>query len=334
MLPDPKHPRPKRITDSSEKIENMIEDQVGGIYFQFTPAFLKQREKLSSNHPGTEARDQPQQSANAAQTPSITPGQLSPPKGVVTLINGFSRTRQDFKIWTRILSAQGYATLTLDNRASGQSTCDHLFEFSQFATDIRNLWDYLAISQSHVLGISMGGVIAQILASDPNHHVSSLIVVSSLADSRHFTPLTPDDPHSPHDPPPLWHPAERYFATAFVSRNPIYISFLAKEIRRHDQDPSRRGQLRLQRKAFADFNVSSIHHHAITAPTLVIHGGDDRVVKTAAANDLVQKIPHAQLKIHPDRGHLLLAENSAELFRDTLEFIKTHSPTTAPRKNS
>ena len=46
---------------------------------------------------------------------------------------------------------------------------------------------------------------------------------------------------------------------------------------------------------------------SIKAPTLVIHGSDDPLIPVAAAHDLKQRIPNAELEILPGMGHELPA---------------------------
>ena len=241
----------------------------------------------------------------------------------LTLINGYLRTHSDFKIWRQKFSNAGYGVLTLDNRASGLSEVQKDFDFSEFSNDIKMLWQKLEIHNSHVLGISMGGIIAQFLACQQPQKLSSLILVSTLGTDQHFTPL--QRPHPPHNTP-LWHPVERYFSPTFAKKHPLMVNMLRSTLKRHEQDPQLLKQLHHQKKAFSEACYQNILHHHITCPTLIIHGSQDRVVRPEAARELSTLIQNSELKYYPDAGHLLLAENSPKLYTDALTFIESHTP--------
>src|SRR5690606_38522224 len=76
----------------------------------------------------------------------------------VTLVNGYSRPGDDFRVMARHLSRHGMRVLYLDNRGAGQTQASLDFHFSDFVDDVVRLWDALEIRQSHLLGISLGGV--------------------------------------------------------------------------------------------------------------------------------------------------------------------------------
>src|SRR6266545_2872065 len=69
--------------------------------------------------------------------------------------------------------------------------------------------------------------------------------------------------------------------------------------------------------------------HAISAPTLVIHGADDQVVPVANAPLLAQEIPNAQVRIIAGAGHLVFIERAAQVNQAIIEFLGTASPGTA-----
>jgi pimeloyl-ACP methyl ester carboxylesterase len=60
---------------------------------------------------------------------------------------------------------------------------------------------------------------------------------------------------------------------------------------------------------------------AIAAPTLVLHGGADNVVDTRNGELLGELIPSAHVEIVPDRGHLMVWEDSERVAQLVTEFL-------------
>ena len=69
------------------------------------------------------------------------------------------------------------------------------------------------------------------------------------------------------------------------------------------------------------FDVSRRVHN-IRAPTLVLHGGDDRVVPVANAEALAEAIPGAKLCVFEDAGHLVFIERAEEVNKEIISFLK------------
>ena len=68
----------------------------------------------------------------------------------------------------------------------------------------------------------------------------------------------------------------------------------------------------------------------IGAPTLVIHGSEDRYVPPSNARDLAGTIPDARLRILEGAGHLVFVERAAEVNHEVLEFLGEGEPDAAP----
>ena len=111
----------------------------------------------------------------------------------------------DSSLWTLaqvpVLSTQ-YQVIMVDNRDAGRSSkARHPYEIADMADDLAGLLDALGIQQTHVLGLSMGGMIAQSLrydmgtgslgscspAPEPLQHAAPSIRSKSGAGSRRTT---------------------------------------------------------------------------------------------------------------------------------------------------
>jgi len=82
----------------------------------------------------------------------------------------------------RDVFAERYRVITFDNRGAGRSGCpDAPWTVPAMAEDARAVLDFLAIERAHVLGVSMGGMIAQELAIRHPERVDHLVVALSFA---------------------------------------------------------------------------------------------------------------------------------------------------------
>ena len=68
----------------------------------------------------------------------------------------------------------------------------------------------------------------------------------------------------------------------------------------------------------------------ISAPTLVIHGAEDRYVPPSNARALAAAIPGARLRILEGAGHLVFMERAEEVNREVLAFLGEGEPGVAP----
>jgi pimeloyl-ACP methyl ester carboxylesterase len=240
----------------------------------------------------------------------------------VTMINGHTRSSSDFKLFSRKLVLAGYRCLLLDNRGSGQTKATGSFDIMRMVEDVCCLWGQEKINQSSVLGISMGGLIAQILAAQ-FQSVSALVLISTYCDKKFV--LGDELPWGDGEAAVVAK-LKNYFAPNFAETNPLLLQTMARQISKNIGLGNYIADADSQRAAMAEFNFSVLHLENIRCPTLVLHGDQDMIIRPESAKVIAARIPAAQLKIYPSAGHLLLAERAAELYQDVQEFlIKTKS---------
>lgn len=225
----------------------------------------------------------------------------------VTLVNGHTRSLTDFRSLSRYFAERGWRTLALDNRGAGATTFASPFTVEDMAEDVRALWRALAIERSHLLGISLGGMICAHLAARARSGLASLTLVSTSAcasavETREAT--TPEE---------IERNLLAYFSPSFAEKNRLFVRALVKETSKAFTDAGRAALARAQRSAMRGFDISS-ELSAISVPTLVVHGDADGIIDIAEGCRLAQGISGARLHIFPGAGHLLLAERPRELF--------------------
>ena len=124
------------------------------------------------------------------------------------------------------LIASGFRVLVADNRGAGETETSFPFTLEDIADDIHDIWEELNIDKSHVLGISMGGMISQILASEYQSKVKSLILISSSANDSFLTDIASSDWGDKQES--IENKLSNYFAKDFYRNNKLLVASMAK----------------------------------------------------------------------------------------------------------
>jgi esterase len=223
------------------------------------------------------------------------------------------------------LVAAGLHVITYDHRDSGASSKidpDAPYLLDDLATDAAALLDALGVERAHLVGYSMGGAVAQVLALDHADRVATLTLVSTtpgLGDER--LPMAADwfvermaarlwePPPRAHEERVAW-VVDLYRMLAgprYAFDEPGQAALAAAELERAWYPESGHGVAtggspsRLDRLA------------GIAARTLVVHGTADPVFAVAHAEALAAGIPGAQLVLVEGLGHEVPAAFGAEL---------------------
>ncbi|MDP1612983.1 MAG: alpha/beta hydrolase [Sulfuritalea sp.] len=202
----------------------------------------------------------------------------------------------------RLLLAMTAAALGLPVRAP--------YTLDDMAADVVGLLDRLGIRAAHIVGASMGGMIAQVLAAKYPQRVLSLTSIMSTSGNRKLskpskaagkTLLT--RPTDPLDPESV---IEHLVHSFGVIGSPGYPS-TREELRARIGRSVRRAYYPagVARQLLAVIAAGDRRKllRTITAPTLVIHGAADPLVPLAAGRDTAQHIPGAQLQVIDGMGH-------------------------------
>ncbi len=243
------------------------------------------------------------------------------------------------------LGAKGYRVIRFDNRDCGLSTKitgagvpDNPFDgapaytLDDMARDALGVLDALEVPMAHMVGASMGGAIAQILASRHGSRVRSLVSIMSSTGDGDLPGPDPEILPVLNAPPP--DPADReaciQSAMAFWTaiQSPDYPAGEAELRYRAESQVDRQvcpeGSLR-QYHALASYGSRSDLLKAIRVRSLVIHGGADRLVHPVSGSRTAEHIPDAELEIVPGLGHDFTDANAQvylELVSDFLDRVQ------------
>lgn len=220
--------------------------------------------------------------------------------------------------------------ITFDNRgvgASGGSTPDTI---EAMAHDAVTFIRALGLEKVDLLGFSMGGMIAQLIAADEPQLVRRVILAGTgPAGGEGITKVTRlSHLDTLRGLLTLQDPKQFLFFTRTPAGRRAGKEFLARlKERTHDRDPrisvrSYGAQLRAihrwGQQPPADLSV--IHQ-----PVLVANGESDRMVPTGNSQDLAQRLPNADLVIYPDAGHGGIFQFHEQFVERALAFLGENS---------
>ena len=194
------------------------------------------------------------------------------------------------------------------------------FTIADLARDALAVMDAAGLESAHVLGISMGGMIAQELALKAPERLRTLTLGCTYPGGPGSALIAPEDAG------PLFE--------AFASGNldqamkAAYTVNLSPGFRADESNfeafatmasalPARQQTVQLQIQAVGGHDTQA-RLTEITAPTLVIHGTEDRMIPVANGELIASLVPGAKLEILEGVGHLFWweePERSAELIR-------------------
>ena len=218
----------------------------------------------------------------------------------------------------------GYRVVLLDNRDVGESSrvaargklwlAWQLFKYkigwrvkspyslSDMASDAAAVLDALEIDRAHLIGASMGGMIAQTIAYEHPTRVASLVSIMSTT-------------WAPHLPQPG---QEQQQSIADMNESS---DEEAKRLQAFGFYPA---ALPNQVTAILSAGDRSDQVATIIAPTLVLHGAEDQLLNVEHGEHTAQIIPGAKFKVYQNMGHNLPEPIVPELVKDMLAHLNAH----------
>lgn len=157
----------------------------------------------------------------------------------------------------------------------------HAYTLSDMGDDAVALLDHLKIERAHVLGASMGGMIAQTIALEHPERVSSLISMMSSTGAPHLPPASEESSAALKDVAATTEDKLRE-----VHEQGFYPAAIPRQLMAIMQSGDRSEKLR-----------------RMTVPTLVLHGEDDTLLPLAHGQHTAEVIPNAAFASFPGMAH-------------------------------
>ena len=215
--------------------------------------------------------------------------------------------------------ASSYRTIAIDHRGWGASDAPATgYALADLAADAEGVIQALDLKRYVLVGHSMGGKAAQLMASHRLAGLTGLVLVA------------------PSPPTPMAMPPEarEMMAAAYSSRESVEATIdnvlTAKPLSAEDREQVIRDSLRGAPQAkMAWPRATSLENIAsqvgsINVPTVVIAGELDKVdTIDTLRRELLTRIPHASLEVVPNTGHLSMLESPEDVAHSINDFLTT-----------
>ena len=215
--------------------------------------------------------------------------------------------------WWRTIPvlAQGFTVLSFDNRGVGRSGRPRgQFSIAQMADDAVAVLDAAGVGAAHVYGVSLGGMIAQEIALRRPERVLGLVLAATTPGGEHA--VAPDAETLAFFRRRRQMPAEE---AVWAS---VPYNYAARTRRdggqRIAEDIAQRLRFPIEPEPYVAQLAAALGHDAyerlgaVSHPTLVVHGAEDRMVHPDNARLLAERIPGARLQVWERTGHLLFTD--------------------------
>jgi 3-oxoadipate enol-lactonase len=214
------------------------------------------------------------------------------------------------RMWFRLVPWIGrrHRAILVDNRGTGSSPPVRTkLTMASLARDALGALDEAGVESAHVIGASMGGMIAQQIALDHRERVRSLVLVCTTPGGRGgappwrmlaasaLRPLVGSRRAFPLVAPVL------YAASTRESRR----DRLREDLERRIADDTPLRTIQAQMGAIAGHDTRARLAELAGLETLVLHGLEDALIPADRGRDLAELIPGARLELLPACGHIV-----------------------------
>ncbi len=239
-----------------------------------------------------------------------------PAAPALLFIGGFSAQMHDWREgFCRLFVERGFQAIRFDNRDVGLSqqfdgTDGHApgYTVLDMAHDRLAVLDALGIARAHVVGQSMGGMIAQSLASaSPERVVSLTLVYTAPSVTVGFLPPLDDVPQMDLGPRSRQQFVDemivgsRKHSSATYPIDEDWVRGFAE--RGYDRAYTPAGVARQLQAMLTDIGSPFADATRLTMPVVLIHGLDDTQVHVSGSIELARRIPHAEVHLYAGMKH-------------------------------
>jgi 3-oxoadipate enol-lactonase len=223
--------------------------------------------------------------------------------------------------WEPLLEplARRYRVIWFDNRGIGDSDRpEGPYTAAQMAEDALQVLDERGVERAHVVGTSLGGMIAQELVHAAPERVEKLALLCTTAGGAGAYPM-PETTLKLFAEAPSLAPdvALRRFVENAVSARGELVDTLVERRLANPPDPA---GWAAQAHAGTTYDGAA-RLGEIGKPTLVLAGDEDNVIDWRNSELLAGRLPDARLRIFPGAGHLFFWEQPEAVAAALLEFL-------------
>lgn len=230
------------------------------------------------------------------------------------LIHGLGYARWG---WEPVLEglARSFDVILFDNRGIGESDAPPgPYTAAELAADALQVLDEAGVDRAHVLGTSLGGMVAQELALSHPERVDRLVLACT-------TPGGPESFPMPEQTVALLQSGAtlRQFVENALAPEPD--QEIVERILRHREATAQPLEAWTAQAAAGAMFDALDRVAGIAAPTLILHGTADAVIDSRNTALLALRIPDARVELFPGGGHLFFWEQPERFVEVVTEFL-------------
>ena len=245
----------------------------------------------------------------------------------VVLVNGVG---DDLECWTMQVAplvAAGLRVITFDNRGVGRTSLPPgPYSSREMAADTKALADALGLETFHLVGVSLGGLVAQEYALSYPSDLRSVVLANTYARPDAYTRAAFDAwaqiAETGGMPLMMRQQAPWVFSPAFFEAQPQRLGAIVAEAEQSTQPAvSFSAQIAALVTHDSADRLAGLH-----TPALVIAADDDIVIRLSLSHRLFEELPRGSWEIVPG-GHAAFVENPDPWNRAVIAFIDRHRVT-------
>jgi pimeloyl-ACP methyl ester carboxylesterase len=247
----------------------------------------------------------------------------------LVMIAGVSSTKEAWLFQSPVFKKH-FRVITFDNRGCGKSGKPSVdYSIRDMADDTAGLIDYLGFNKAHILGASMGGMIAQELAINYPEKINKLVLCCTFAKRTGAGGISVETVkrlgyQSGYSYDDLLNtPAEKILIALSE------LTFI-KRINRLFMLPVMQFWIRMQDVSGMSSQLKAIWGHdtvdrlkLINAPTLLMAGTGDSIIDPLSSEFLSNQIPHSQLVKYKGGSHAFFVEMRKRFNREVIDYLKS-----------
>lgn len=236
--------------------------------------------------------------------------------------------RRNAEWWYRQIPelSKHFTIIAFDNRGAGRSDKPEMeYSIRLFANDTAGLMDFLGIPKAHILGISMGGYIAQELAINHPDKVNGLILGCTSCGGRRAVHMSEERMEK--------FTANKGLTPEQILRKDMDLYFSDRFIRGHAERIEEFVNISLLyyqpadaffRQLNACLNHDTVDRVSqVSSPTLIMTGDDDHLVPSENSLILKELMPEAELELFAGGRHCFFMEESEKFNRSVVRFLQS-----------
>ncbi len=239
----------------------------------------------------------------------------------VTLVHGVGA---DLESWDRVVPrlAPHFRVMRYDQRGHGESAkLPGPYSLADLVGDLKSMLDACGLEKTHLVGFSLGGLVAQSFALAYPERLDRLVLISTIAgrsrDEQSKAQARARTLSQNGAAAHLSAATDRWFTDAFRLANPELLEWRRQKSLNNDPQCYAAAY-----RVLADNDLAD-DLHRILAPTLVMTGACDIGSTPRMATLMAERIPDARLQILPDLKHAVLLEAPDRIAEEIMGFVKS-----------